>query len=129
MTIEEGIRAYLTSSPLPLAVGMRVYSQRAPAKPTTPYIVFSRIAVSPLMTHYGAPDTIRRTIQFSVFAATQSEALGIADALRKMLDGYKGLMGSVAVRAVFWRNEQYFYEDFTNLHHVPLDFEFQYVEQ
>lgn len=133
MTIEDAIKAVLTGSPYPLAVNARVWFQQAPERPTQPYIVFHHIYTEPLHVHSGSPmSTIIRVYQFSIFGLSQSAVSAIGNALRRLLDGYKGLMGGasgVLVAACLLVSEAPFmYEPDTKLHHLPMDFRVIFYE-
>lgn len=128
VTFEDGIRSFLTGSPYPLAVQGRVYSHAAPQGPTQPYIVMYRIAVTPRHVHRGAPDLLERLMQFSIFGTSQSQVLGIADALRRLLAGYSGTMGSYTVAGVFWSGERSGFNEATRMHQIAADFRIQYFE-
>lgn len=129
MTIEDGIRAYLTGSPYPLAVQGRVYSHAAPQNGAQPYIVIYRIAVTPRHTQRGPVVITERLMQFSIFGLSQSTVLGIADALRRLMDGYTGQMGSYAVTGVFLSGERSQYNEASKLHQIAADYRIQYIEE
>jgi hypothetical protein len=128
MTIEDGLKAFLGGSPYPLAVQSRVYSHKAPQNATAPYIVIYRISATPRHGHRGGVPTLERLFQFSVFSPSQSEAIGIADALRRLLDGYSGAMGSYSVRGAFWSNERALFNEVSGLHQIAADYTIQYRE-
>jgi hypothetical protein len=128
MTIEEAIRSYLTGSPYPLSVGGRVYSHRAPERPTAPYLVFFRISPEPIQSQTGPAGMIRRTYQFSAYSGIQSEALALGDSVRRLLDGFHGQMGSIYVASVLWQSDRVLYEEDVKLFHFSVDLRFQYYE-
>lgn len=128
MTIEDAIRSYLTGSPYPLIVGARVYSHRAPERPTTPYLVFFRISPEPIHSQTGPAGMIQRTFQFSAYSTVQSESLALGDAVRRLLDGFSGTMGALYVGSVLWRGDRMLFEDDTKLFHFSVDLRFQYYE-
>lgn len=127
------MKAHLTGSPYPLAVNARVWFQQAPERPTQPYIVFHHISTDPLHVHSGSPmTTIIRVYQFSIFGLSQSAVSAIGNALRLLLDGYRGLMGGaggVYVAACLIQSQgPFMYEPDTKLHHLPLDFRVIFYE-
>ena len=129
MTIEDGLKEFLTTgSPYPLAVQDRVYSHKATQGTAQPYIVLYRISASPKHTHRGGVPLIERLMQFSVFGTSQSAVLGIADSLRRLLDGYRGAMGDYDVRAVFWSNERMLFNESTGMHQAACDYTIWYVD-
>jgi hypothetical protein len=130
MTIEEGIKAFVQAG-----LGTtRVYSHRAPQvlpdPVKDPYIVFYRVSPTPQHTHLGPSPGIEREFQFSVFHESQSTTIAVADQLRRLLDGYRGLMGDVRVHAVYWAFDVYAFNDMTTpqLHQISTDFRFHYTE-
>lgn len=127
-TIEDAIKSYLGTSPFPLLVEGRVFSHKAPQNAQQPYLILYRISASPKHTHRGGVPVIERLMQFSVFGSSQSEVLGIADSLRRLIDGYSGAMGSYAVRGVFWSNERSLYNETSGLHQLAADYTIHYVE-
>lgn len=129
MTIEQGIQTFLTGSPYPLAVENRVYSHKAPQGGPEPYIVFWRITPGPRITHTGAPGLIEWSFQFSTFGKSQSAVLAIGDALRRLLHGYSGTMGSVKVRSVIWQTSIWRFNEASGMHGFAQDFRIQFVEQ
>lgn len=129
MTIEEAIRAHLTASPYPTVLGPRWYSHKAPQTPTEPYGVIYRVSPRPIMAHTGPAGIIERAMQLSLFGKQQSVVLGAGDALRRMINGFRGTMGGLDVRAVIWQNERYMFNETSGLHQVAHDFLFSYVEE
>src|SRR4051812_33378855 len=102
MTIDDAIAAFLKTG---LAT-QRIYSDRAPqplpAPAGDPYIVFMRISPTPSHTHAGPSRGMEREFQFSVFSPSQSAARNLSDNLRRLIDGYRGMFGTVPINAVYW---------------------------
>lgn len=130
MTIEDGLKAFLTAR---LGTA-RVYSHRAPqvlpAPTDDPYIVFFRVTANPQHNHSGASPGIERTFQFSVFHKSQSTAILLTDSLRRNMDGYKGPMGDVPVSGCYWAFDVYEFNDLVTppLHQFNTDFRIHYRE-
>jgi len=130
MTIEEGLKSFLMAG-----LGTtRIYSHRAPqvlpAPVKDPYVVFYRVSPNPQHTHLGPSPGIEREFQFSVFHESQSTALLFADNLRRLMDGYRGLMGDVRVLGCFWAFDVYAFNDDVTppLHQLSTDFRIHYTE-
>jgi hypothetical protein len=128
MTFEDGLKAFLAASPYPLAVENRVYSHAATQAGATPYMVIYRIAVTPRMLHHGPPGMIERHMQFSIFGPLQSVILTIADELRRLINGYVGMMGDYDVKSCQWSGERPGYNETSKLHQIAADYTFQYFE-
>lgn len=126
MSIEDAIKTHLRS--LNTAAGQRVFADEAPQETETPYVVFWLTSVDPDHTHEGAVTAVKRTFQISTFAPKAGDAIAVARAIRRAIDGYSGAMSSLAINAVFYVTEQRFREDLSKLHHVAQDFEFQYED-
>jgi hypothetical protein len=130
MTIDDGIAAFLKAG---LSTD-RVYSHRAPQNLPTAladpaYIVFYRISAGPGHTHSGPiVKGIERTYQFSVFHMSQSVALAMADRLRRLMDGFRGLMGTVNVSGCFWAGETYSYTQESSMHGMNVDMRITYKD-
>lgn len=132
---EEALRYFLTTAAL--AVGSNVFSAFAQQRPTTPYLVFVQISPTPLHTHSGppSPGILQRRYQFSIFDPSQSSSISIADALRVLLDGYRGSMAVSAdpsaqqfsVKACLFVSQKYLYDAESRVHHQALDFFIQFV--
>lgn len=128
MTIEDGLKDFFSGSPYPLSVGARVWNSRAPQQAITPYVVFYRVGATPRHSHGGRVPKVQRRYQFSAWATSQSDAQGIADTLRRMLDGFTGSMGDVTVASVFWAGEFSSFDETAKLHQVAEDFEVTFTE-
>ena len=129
MTFEDGLKAFLTGSPYPLAVQGRVYSHAAPQNPGQPYIVIYRISPTPMITHRGGTPVITYLYQFSIFGTSQAAVLGIADSLRRLLHGFSGTMGSYTVPSVIWSGERSGFNDTTRMHQIAADYRIQYLDE
>jgi hypothetical protein len=124
--IEEDIKSYLNALP---SFAPQVYIEEAPQQCAEPYIVLGLVSVEPVHSHDGACATITETYQFTVYDKRPSVAIAAARSLRFAIDGFKGVMGTTQVGGVFYKAQRRFREDSTRLHHVSMDFEFQYSEE
>lgn len=125
MTIEAALKAFLTGSPYPLALGARVYMHKAPQNAGDPYAVVYLIATTPLSAHTGRPGARREQLQVSVFGKSHEVTRGIGMSLQTMVDGYRGPMGDLYVTALFAGGRMTFNEA-TAVHQYAVDFQFSY---
>lgn len=130
MTIEDGLKQFLSEG---LGTN-RIWFSRAPQTLPAPieddYVVFYRIAVTPEHTHAGPSPVISRLFQFSVVSKSQSSGAALADRLRRRLNGYRGFMGDVNTFGSFWQGETYSYTTETTppLHQFSVDIQVRYRE-
>lgn len=132
MTVEDGIKSFLMASPYPIAVENRVFSHKAPQASgqsvAEPYLVIYRISPTPRHVHAGPVPVIERLFQFSIFGRSQSAVLECADALRRLMDGYRGPMGSYDVSGVFWSGERMLLNETSGMHQAACDYRIHYRE-
>jgi len=113
MTIETAFFSYVTSkAEITNLVSTRVFASVAPSSPTYPYITFTVISNQP--EHYmgGSSGLTSVRLQVDAWARLVSEQQDISEALRNVLDGYGGLMGTenLDVRMCFMENRNTFEE-------------------
>lgn len=131
MTLEAGVQAFLIAMPYQTALENRWYKYKAPQGSSTQkisYGIIGRVSVDPVHTHGGPADTIRRRIQLSVWSPSHETGATVADAVRRLLDGFAGQMGDVPVRQFLWAADGYFFEETTALHHFWTDFRTEYID-
>ena len=104
--IEDVIRQLLISTDV---AASRVFLLRAPQKPApqmvTPYLIFFNVGPAPMHSQSGPLDLLDREYQVSIFDPSQSLAFGIADELRRQLDGLSGDYMGVRFGAIFYRTQ------------------------
>lgn len=100
MTIKAALYTYLTAqSAVTSVVGQRVYPQQAPMNAQLPYITYQRIA-DPVQHHFEEATALASpTIQFDCWAKSDVEMQSVSEALRNVLDGFRGTMATVDVRS------------------------------
>lgn len=104
--LEEGLRAYLLGQGAVTAlVGDRVYYGEAPEGAAKPLVVVRRVSTPRGYAQLGPTGLAWPRVQLTIRAERQQEAVEVADALRQALNGYRGMMGTVQVDAVFVVNE------------------------
>jgi len=127
-TIEEALRSYLANRSPALSFGSRVYSHKSIERPTTPYLVFFMFDVDPIQTQIGPPSIRRRSYQFSAFSEKQSEAMTGADEVRALLDGFRGSIAGIDVRAIHMTGQRVSeMEPDTKLFQCSVDLRIQYL--
>lgn len=128
---EDVLRQLLISTDV---TGTRVFLMRGPQVPAeqqkTPYLVFLSVGVAPLHSITAPIDVQDVEYQVSVFDTSQSRALGIADTLRRTLDGARGDYMGVRFGGIFHRSRTQSFEFDPLLFQVIVDFRilFQYLD-
>jgi len=130
---EEALRNELNGSGIPMAGGfLSTYSVQAPQ---LPYTNFNDVTQRPVYGMSGAANLIQRTYQLSIFSASQSQGIYLADQMRKFWQGFRGVMTdptpsgrSYTVASVMYQGQHYAYEADTRLHMFAVDLKFQYNE-
>lgn len=84
----------------------------APASASLPLVTWRRTAIEREQA-LGAPIGVPRvTVDYSIFAATYEQARDVADAMRRVLDGYGGTADNTEVNQTSLENES---DDFVTL--------------
>lgn len=132
MTIQEAIRAYLTStSSVTAALGQRVYVSALPENPTYPAAVLKTLTTGREHSQDGPSGFATGTFDIDVVAPTLGAAKPAADLVRVALVGFRGSMGGgsgVTIDGVFDEDESHDYDDEKALHIVTLTVSIQYLE-
>jgi hypothetical protein len=128
MEIGEALRTFLLADAgIAAAVGVRAYPVELPQGktdttryPAIRYTIISgqRVQASP----QGAAGLAGLRLQIDTVADGFDAAYALAELVRKRIDGYRGLMGSVTVRGVFFDNERSAFEPETRLHFFSRDY-------
>lgn len=118
-TLEEGIYSHLAAeSAITDLVSTRIYPRQLPQNPTYPALTYRRVSTRTQHTHNEADTLPFPRFQFSCYAATYTGTKALANALRGVLDGFKGAFGgSLTVGAILWENEL---DGFDNVAEVPV---------
>lgn len=94
--IKAALYGFLTTQPsITALVGDRIYAGWASQRTPNPYIIISRIDsqdFAPSMA--AASNNLNSTVQLDVWGDTSIEVEGIVEALRPLLDGFRGLMSA-----------------------------------
>ena len=97
--IEAGLATYLKAQAgVSGIVGTRVFPHRKPRGKVSPFIVFQRDDTERVFSLSGHSGLTEATIQLGCWADTYLAAKQLADAVRLVVDGYQGAMGTFDVR-------------------------------
>lgn len=125
--IEEGLYTFL-SSMTPNGAGDRYYPSKAPQKVSKPYVVFEKISGERVQNITGPSGQARPRIRIHVYGDTYSSVKILCNQIRRRMNGFSGLMGTIQVKACSIITETDLYEDETNTFHNVLDFLVSHVE-
>lgn len=92
------------------------------------YLVYQKINNTPEYDQEGYADISTITFQFTAYAKRKVTAENIIEELKNLINGYRGMIGSVKVAATLSTREYSGYEEETNLYREEIDFDFQYYE-
>lgn len=130
--LEEGLLVYLKSkTDITSLVSTRIYPFNLPQEVALPALAYSRNNTPRELTHdtSGATGTLARvSLQFDVYSETYSKVKQVTDALRKVLNGYSGSMGTapntVTIRAVLVYDEIPDFQGDIGLYHMIATYTF-----
>ena len=129
MILEEGIVVRLMALPAVTAlIGTRLYPNVVPEEATEPVAAYQRISNPRLNAHDGPTGWAKGRIQFTAQANTYLQAKAVAAAIAAAFDGFRGVMGTVAVHGASAQNDQDGYNEATGRSTVRLDVLFFYKE-
>ena len=115
---EQGLRAaLLADAAVSGLVAKRVYPHVLPQKPRLPAMTYSRVAAPRDVTTSGPDGTVRVRVQLDCWAQTYAEAWGLANAVRKALQGLR----DDALLGVFMDAEREMHEPGLGLYRVVQD--------
>ena len=113
MSLPEDLRTFLLGDPgLSGLVGTRVYPLRLPQQPALPAVTYAWVGGDRAHVLAGPAGVASPRLQFDCWAGTYLQAHAVFDALRRRLDGYRGLAGAATrVQGAFLEAERDFYEE------------------
>lgn len=127
--LETGLYAYVQAgAALTALIGDRVYPITAPQAVSLPYMTFQRVSTQP--THdLSGPDPLSKCrVQFDCYGEQPLGAKQVSEALRALIDGYQGMMGTVSVRAVMRANERDLSVPETETYRISCDYWISFLE-
>jgi len=103
-------------------VGTHIFPQRRLQETDLPAITYNCVSNNPTNTKDGVSllDTERWSV--NVFSKSYQQAIDIAAAVRTELDRYSGTVEGVVVNSVSFAGRADLYEDWSEVHHLVLDF-------
>jgi hypothetical protein len=132
--IRSAIRTYLlTQTDLTNLISTRIYLTRIPDNGTYPCITFRRISSGRQHDLDGAAGYAESNFEFEVWSDDSEEVEDVCEELRQALQGFRGTMGTTAVKRVTLEDEQDFYHppisgDDVGVHRTVVRYIVGYVE-
>lgn len=119
------IHNLLSNSTAATYVSDRIYPARRLQEDDLPAITYNHVSTTPTNTKDGPSvlDTERFTIH--VWSKEYLNAMTIAGIVRDVLDRYTGLMEGVMVDSASFVDQNHLYEDWAEVHHIAIDFNFR----
>ena len=112
LVCEDQLRAFLIAEPTVNAlIGAKIYPDNAPQGAALPYVTYFRASGPRVRSLKGPSGLSHPRIQLDVLAASRASAKAIASAIRNLVDGYRGAMGSLTVQTIRVENDMDFSED------------------
>ena len=128
MTIDEALRAHLTSAASAAAVtaliGTRMYPDQVPQKPTLPCIGYAVLEGEQDTTHDGLSGYMETTFELVCMAKDRLAAKDLAQKVKLALDAFPAVMGGaggVEVDGVFVTGERNDFDDELRVYWTILD--------
>lgn len=86
-------------------VGTRIYPVLAPATAPLPLVTWRRAGIQRSQTLAAPMGVPQVSVEYQIYAGTYEAARDIADAMRLVLDGYRGVVDNTTVRQTSLENE------------------------
>lgn len=129
MSVETEIFSRLSGfAGLSALVGTRIGPNILPQSTTYPAISYRRVSAERASAMGADPGNVRARFQVDVFAETYASARAVAEQVRQALQRWTNNSGTV-IQGTYYLNEVDLYEDETQIHHLALDFEVNYLEE
>ena len=124
MSLGQGLYDHLTADPAVTAlIGVRFTPAPALQGGATPYAVYQLIGIVRERTRAldGPNPLVRARVQIDVYADTLLAAQAAAAAIRRALDGYRGLLGTVKAGSIMVEDDRDLYDRPAELRRVSFD--------
>ncbi len=136
MTVETALFNYLSNEAgMTALVNTRIYASTPPSSPVYPFVTFQVLNNQPAHHMGGAVGLTEVLMQIDAWAFLVSEQQSISEALRNLLDGFRGQMGTelLEVRKCFLETRNTFQEPDKQgknlpVHRASLDFSIWHEE-
>jgi hypothetical protein len=109
--------ALLGSTAVTSVVSTKIYPLLAPASAALPVVTWRRAAVNREQTLSAPMGVPRVTVEYTIYGTSYEQSRTLADAMRRVLDGYAGTSDNVQVRLATLENEA---DDFVTLEGADL---------
>jgi len=127
--LEADLYSYLTQHPDFIAeVSTRLFPRRLPQEPVLPAATYMRVSTRAGHDLSGPDGLPRARFQFTAWAKTPLEARRVGESLRRILDGYKGYVGTTWIDACFWAGDRDVDDNTTGRAGVANDFLVHYFD-
>lgn len=123
MQVEVALRTHLLASPITRLVSQRIYPLLLPQGATFPAITFQRISSVRDRTYDAPIYLVTARVQFSCWAETWNDCRALAEDLRMILNGFRGIMAGIPVPSIRILNELDLHDPETDLYHMACDYE------
>lgn len=128
-TIEEALYSRLSTYPEVVKLAStRIYPLVIPQDSDLPAMAYQRISGMRELEHGGPSGFASGRFQVTCTAATYAAAVGLANAVRRGLEGYRGETGGVTVEACSTEGQYDGYNEMGDTFTVRVDFEVMYRE-
>jgi hypothetical protein len=129
MSVSTDLRAFiLADGTVAGLIGTRLYPLTLPQAPTLPAMSYQWISGQ----HFNAMDAPSKLsgprVQFTCWAATYLQAEAVVEALRKRLNGFRGMAGATEIQGAFMESERDLYESDPALFARSADFFVYYTD-
>jgi hypothetical protein len=104
--------ALVSTTAVTSLVSSRIYPVLAPASAALPFVTWRRSGIDREQTLGGPMGMPRVSVEYSIYGTTYEEARQVADAMRRVLDGYGGTSDNTEVKQASLEDES---DDFVQL--------------